>query len=172
MDGFFEVLSNHRRLFVLIYLSKCGELANITEVSKSIAAMENEKPSEDLTEQQTKRVYVSLHQNHLPTLEEADLVEYAPDGRQIHLTETGREVVRYLVVTRKPTYPWPFHYLVLSVLSVALLALSVADAPLVNTIPVVWIASISLTGFLVSTVVYFQIHQERSLSPSASNIEG
>ncbi|ELZ46318.1 hypothetical protein C464_10903 [Halorubrum coriense DSM 10284] len=95
-DELFSLLSNPRRRFILQYLNKNPESIRLQALATEVAAWENETDPEELTDKEQKRLYVSLHQTHIPKLEAAGIVEYDGDTGEIRLTDRGSDVNRYL----------------------------------------------------------------------------
>ncbi len=95
-DTVYDLLSNKRRRFVISKLRRAEGPVSVNELSESVAAWENGVEVEELTDKQTKRVYVSLYQIHIPKLDEAGLVEYDKDSGQVELTPTVSELDSYL----------------------------------------------------------------------------
>lgn len=84
-DDLFEVLANRRRRQVMAYLQAGDGTATAGELAEHIAAAENDTSVEQLSSIQRKRVYVSLYQNHLPVLDDANVAEYDHDRKTVAL---------------------------------------------------------------------------------------
>jgi len=95
-DTVYDLLSNKRRRFVISKLRRADGAVSVNELSESVAAWENGVDVDELTDKQTKRVYVSLYQIHIPKLDEAGLVEYDKESGQVKLTPTVSELDSYL----------------------------------------------------------------------------
>ncbi|WP_336035109.1 DUF7344 domain-containing protein [Halobacterium yunchengense] len=95
-DTVYDLLSNARRRFVLSYLRRRDEPVELSELSQQVAAWENDTDVEDLTDQQVKRVYVSLYQTHVPKLSDAGLLEYDKDAGEVALTSAVDQLETYL----------------------------------------------------------------------------
>lgn len=80
-----ELVANQRRRHVLRVLADGGPIA-IGTLAERVAAREHECGVADVTHQQRKRVYVSLHQTHLPRLADAGL---ATRERDTVIPESG-----------------------------------------------------------------------------------
>lgn len=92
----FEALSNDRRRQVLSYLLEQDEPVGIKELSRVVAAQENDIPADEVTHEQRKRVYIALHQNHLPFLDDASLIECGRTKDDIELTDCEPLLKSYL----------------------------------------------------------------------------
>lgn len=106
----YHVLSNERRRYVLHYLLQQEDnAASKYELSKQVAAWENGVPIEEVTSSQRKRVYVALHQNHVPQMIKRGTVEYADD--QVVLADDVEDIDVYMDVVRGGDIPWSQFYL-------------------------------------------------------------
>lgn len=135
-DGVFELLSNHRRRMVLYYLRTNGGSAGMQELATQIASMENDVSADELTSQQRKRVYVSLYQTHLPKMAEMNTIEYDKDAGTVRLAERAGDVDEYLTTEDRPTYPWRFHYLLVTIAGATALSLFALDVPVFSWVPI------------------------------------
>lgn len=70
-------------------------------------------------------VYVSLHQTHLPKLDDAGIIDYDKDRKTIVLREAARDVDVYMEVITKYGITWSAYYLGLALLT--LLVVVAAD---------------------------------------------
>lgn len=92
----YGVLSNPRRRAVARHLLDLGHGVDIGELAEAVAAWEHGVERSRLTGAQRKRLYVPLHQTHLPKMQEAGLLRYErPRGDVV--PEPGLEAVRCLV---------------------------------------------------------------------------
>jgi len=80
-----DVASSERRRLCLRVVSDFGQL-ELTDLSEIVASMENDVARETLDSQARKRVYVSLYQTHISTLDEAGLVQWDQDEGTIRTT--------------------------------------------------------------------------------------
>jgi hypothetical protein len=135
-DEVFDLLSSPRRRYVLYYLRDTGGEIDLTTLAEEVAAWENETAVEDLTQQERKRVYVSLYQTHIPRLVDAGLVDHDTDAGTVTLGEEAGEIDRYLQ-NGSSTHMWQWVYLGLAVASAGVFAvvtvsgLDVADSTLI-----------------------------------------
>lgn len=95
-DQVFWVLSNRRRRDILQYLREHGGTASLGELAEYIAAKENEKSVQQLSSDERKRVYVGLYQNHLPMMDDMDVVNYDDDRKTVELRDTVTDLEAYL----------------------------------------------------------------------------
>lgn len=89
-----DVLRNERRRLTLEQLRENGNSLSVRELSEQVAALETGESPPPRNIRQS--VYVSLHQTHLPKLDELGIVDYDADAKQVTLTDRVREVERYM----------------------------------------------------------------------------
>lgn len=114
-----NVLRNERRRQALEYLGDSDEVLTVDKLAEHIASLETGEspPPHDVR----KSVYVSLHQTHLPKLDELGIVEYDLRSKELSLTELAKEVEVYMEVVPESAISWDLFYLGLSVLAVTTL---------------------------------------------------
>jgi hypothetical protein len=113
-DEIFSTLSNQRRRYVLHYLKHDPEQVRIRDLAEQIAAWENDITVVELTYKQRKRVYTSLHQTHLPKMDDCGIVEYDRDRGLISLASGAADLDVYLEIVAGDELPWSDFYLGLS----------------------------------------------------------
>ncbi len=133
-DTLFDLLSSPRRRFTLYYLHEEARTIELGELTEQVAAWEYDKPVEELTSQERKRVYVSLYQTHLPKLADAGIIEYDADSGQITLTDHIDEFGPYLGWSRREL-PWGRYYLALAVASAVLYSLVTFEVSVFGQLP-------------------------------------
>lgn len=153
-DVVFDILSSPRRRYVLYYLRQVDEPVELTSLAEQVAAWENETEPEQLTDQERKRVYVSLYQTHVPKLNESGIVEYDQDTGLVELSNQATEVDEYLV---QPTrrIPWQRFYMALAAISAVLLALTTFDVSIFADVSETAMALIVVVGFLISASAHY-----------------
>ena len=152
-DLVFDILSSPRRRYVLYYLREATEPVQLNELSGEVAAWENDCPVEDLTDQERKRVYVSLYQTHIPKLDSVDLVDYDRESGDVTLTDRAHQIDDYL--SESEEVPWQQFYLGLSILSAVLLLLVWLDVGPFATIPELLVGVVITVGFAVSAMSHY-----------------
>ena len=75
-DDLFHLLQNSRRRAVLRYLRGREGPARMRDVAEQVAAWENDTTVAQLASDERQRVYISLYQSHLETLEDAGVIDY------------------------------------------------------------------------------------------------
>lgn len=158
-DVVFDILSSPRRRYVLYYLRTRDEPVQLTDLAEEVAAWENDTEPNEITEQERKRVYVSLYQTHIPRLAEAGLIDYNKDTGQIALAEEAAEIDRYLDSTEQ-TYPWQQIYLGVAVASAVLLAATA----IFGFIPELAAAAVVIIAFVATVAVHTAVRLSRRRS--------
>ena len=149
-DLVFTMLSNARRRHVIHYLKQRGERVTIRELSRQVAAWENGIETDALDYKQRKRVYTSLHQTHLPKLDDAGIVDYDRDRGTVALDDAAEELEVYMEIVPENELPWSVYYLGLAVLSLVLVPLVWFDVFPFAGFPDVALAAVVAVAFAVS----------------------
>lgn len=79
VETYHDIVSNERRRQILTIIGNNAEPLTKRDIAKRMAARQTGKPRSLIDSQDYKSVYIALHQNHLPKLEEASLVDVADD---------------------------------------------------------------------------------------------
>ena len=151
------VLSNRRRRRVLQHLGKTGGRINVWELSRMIAEAETNTspPPAELH----KSVYSSLHQTHLPKLQEMDIVNYDRELNEIELRERARDVRVYMEVVSKYGITWAEYYQLLGTLGLFTIVAALVEVPIISTVdPLLW-ASLFLA--IVGVTSIYQLWMNR-----------
>ncbi|QHS18178.1 hypothetical protein GWK26_14005 [haloarchaeon 3A1-DGR] len=119
-DTVFSMLSNRRRRRVIEHLSTAedGQMT-IRDLSEVIAAEENDVSRREVTYKQRKRVYTSLYQIHLPTLDDNGIVEYEKRSGVVELAPTAKDCTVYLESISDGQLSWREYWLGLAAVSAA-----------------------------------------------------
>lgn len=163
-DTVFDILSNSRRRYVLYYLNQESGPIKLTDLAEHVAAWENETDVDSLGKKESKRVYVSLYQTHIPKLAEAGLVEYDKEEGRVSLAPEATEIYGYL---RQPAngIPWEMIYPVEAILGGSLLALSVFNVWAFGAIPEQYLSFGIVLLFGVTAVSEFVVERRRKTVP-------
>lgn len=94
LDEIYEILGNRRRRIVLRYLNE-KRRANLSDMAREIAAIENKKSVGQVDESEGGRMYIALYQVHLPRLEEANIVEVDEDN-DVRIKKDARKFLEYM----------------------------------------------------------------------------
>jgi hypothetical protein len=150
-DDLFELLANRRRRYAMHYLhQRDGETVSLSELSEHIAAWEHGVDAAELDYLERKSVRNSLHQFHLPKLDDAGVVEYDTRTSEVRLrSATGAKAYHDVV---REEYPWALVFLAVSTAAVAVYALVFAD--LLSFLPDVAWAAVFVASFALTSVLY------------------
>ncbi|UWG50049.1 putative trancriptional regulator, ArsR family [Halalkaliarchaeum sp. AArc-CO] len=122
-----DVLRNERRRLALERLSERSGPASVSDLAEHVAALEaGERPPPNNLRQS---VYVSLHQTHLPKLDELGIVEYDTDEKTVELTDRAGQVTVYLEVVPRYGISRNELYLGLAVLGILLTLAAALGVP-------------------------------------------
>lgn len=152
-DDVFELLSSPRRRYVLYLLRYADEPVELTELAEQVAAWENETDVEKITEQERKRVYVSLYQTHVPRLDEAGVVDYDKDSGIVGLQPNAEKMDTYLD-SSDDDFPWQWVYLTLAVVSSVLLVLAVSDVAIFEALSESFVAAVIIGSFVLTAIAH------------------
>jgi hypothetical protein len=151
-ETIYEVLANNRRRETIKHLTveSTGEATTLHELSLEIAARETGESPPPRAARES--VYNSLHQTHLPKLEELGVVEYDREAREIHPSEHARDVDQYMEVVTSHGVTWSEVYRSLGVASLTLVLWSLVGLPVVSAVdPMLWTSgSLALFALLVT----------------------
>lgn len=159
----FEILGNDRRRHALHYLLSQEDGTDIRELSRQLAAWENDIPLEEVTSNERRRVYVSLHQTHLPRMDDAGVLNYESSGDTIRLTERGRNLRVYMEVVQGNDIPWSEFYLGLSAFTGALIVAAWFDIPPFTVLPDLGWAVLCVGMFAAASAVHVYFNHKRRL---------
>lgn len=151
LDDLFEVLKNQRRRRVIRYLGERDEPVSLSDLSESIAAMENDKPVSQLTSQERKRVYVGLYQVHLPKMAGMEFIEYDKGRGMIARGRATHYAEAYLQHAESKQNTWSTYYIGVAGFGWLLLLGSLTSNLLAPTVAAVGFLAI-LTGIVVTHV--------------------
>jgi len=156
-DDCFDLLSNHRRRYVLHYLQGNGEEASLGELADTVAAWENDVEPGEVSYDERKRVYTSLQQVHLPRMDDLGVIEFDDRAGVVEPGPAAADLDVYLEVVHSRDVPWSVFYLGVAVLDAALVAGALAGIPPLSLVsPLGW-AVFVLTTFLVSSFVHLYL---------------
>ena len=149
-----DVLRNERRRFVLEELRENGNALSVRELSERVAALQTgESPAPRNIRQS---VYVSLHQTHLPKLDELGIVEYDADAKAVALTRRVRELEAYTSLASleesesgSASTPPTWYYLSISLVGLLGVGAAALGVPIATEVGPVAIAAVLFASTLV-----------------------
>jgi hypothetical protein len=128
-------------------------------VANAVAGWEENEAPEDVTEKQSRRVYVSLYQSHVPRLTEVGLIEHDDSGT-VRLTDRVRLLDPYLNPHDEGPR-WQVYYLAVGLLGVlfgVLVSLNLPPTGLVSGANLLLVVSLTF-------VVLALAHAQRAGTP-------
>ncbi|WP_435318198.1 DUF7344 domain-containing protein [Haloarchaeobius sp. TZWSO28] len=146
-----QILSNSRRRETLRVLNRSTGSITLRDLSELIAAIESGETPAPRNIRET--VYISLHQTHLPKLDELGVLEYDCNRKLITLDEGAREVAQYMDVTTGHGITWGEYYRGLGVVGLCAVVASLSGVPVVEQLHPSLVASGFLAMFAASTAV-------------------
>jgi len=145
-----DILRNDRRRRTIKRLQEHGREVMLRDLAEEIAEAETgESPA---PRNIRDSVYISLHQNHLPKLDAAGVVDYDRDRKTIRLRRTAGTVDLYMEVVTRYGVSWASFYRSLGTLSLFLVVLSLTDVPFVSAVDPLVFASVFLALIAGSTL--------------------
>jgi len=157
----FEVLSSERRRLAIQFLRDSEDDIEVNDIAEYIAERETGEspPPKDAR----KTVYVSLHQTHLPKMDDLDIVSYDTDTKEVSLDESFRDVAVYMEVVPRSglQISWSEYYLALGFIGLATLFAHITGAPLISEVSMGTWAIFYL--LVISVSAFYQTVTRRTL---------
>lgn len=169
-SAIFDMLSNARRRYVLLQLQQ-RSAASIRELSRDLAAWENDVDVAAVSSKQRKRVYTALHQTHLPRLDEYGIVTYDRDRGQVRATDRLEVFGPYLDDGGAVGPNWPRYYLGIGLATVLVAVGLLFELPLFGAVEPGFAAMFVGTALLVVAGLHAARVSARSL-PVLRPLEG
>jgi len=96
IDAVFDALNSSRRRFAVCYLDGRTGWIELDDLAAELASWETGTPREEITDTQTRRVYISLYQTHVPKLQQYGVVDYDADARTVRLQPRAEQILVHL----------------------------------------------------------------------------
>ena len=140
-----DILRNDRRRRVIKHLQSQFEPLTLRELSERIAAKEaGESPA---PRNVRESVYNSLHQTHLPKLDDRGIIDYDKDRKTVELLEGANDVEVYMEVINRYGISWATYYRTIGVMSLLVVVAANTGFPFVADVPTLAWASCFLALF-------------------------
>jgi hypothetical protein len=178
-DTIFHILQVQRRRLTLQYLQGETDAVSLRDLAEQVAAWENQMSIVELTSKERQRAYISLYQNHLPTLDTEGIIEYNKDRGTIRRTSRADQFDPYLFDT-VPQHSsessadsalnrrWERYYLGGTLFSTSLMGAKLLQLPLVSQLASQLIIPIILFVFSILTAGHYYT---RCILPKSNPIE-
>lgn len=156
-----DVLSNERRRMVLSILHEVdGGSTTARDLSERIAEMETGQSPPPRNIRQS--AYVSLHQTHLPKLDELGIIDYDESAKVVTLTEGAKQVSVYMETVPRYGISWSEYYIGVSATGLLLVVAAWIGTPVLATLGAATWAALVLVLIGVSAT-YQTIQQGSSI---------
>ncbi len=153
-----DVLRNNRRRLTIERLRQAGSAVSVRQLSEEVATLETGEDPAPRNKRQS--VYVSLHQTHLPKLDDLGVVEYDAESKEVSLTDRVEEIEVYMEVVPRYGLSWGEYYLALAMLGL-LTTVSVAiGVPGVSVLQPTIVAAVFFVAFAVSATYHVYSQQD------------
>lgn len=170
-DTIFSILSNERRRYVLRYLDRVEREAELGDLTERIAAWENGVEVGELEYDQRKRVYTSIHQTHLPKLDDAGVVDYDHDRGTVALAAGAADLDAYLAAVDNDGQRWSRRYLGLSALCLAALAAAWLDVFPLAAVPELALATVVAIVFGVLAATHAWMSRSTGVDAASADFD-
>lgn len=150
----FKVLSNSRRRYMFHFLRQREYPVSKREVSRQVAAWENGVPVEEVTPDMRKRVYIALHQTHIPQMREKGILKADPKDNDLQLTNEAKELQVYVDVVEDKGISWSEFYLGQSVIGCVVVMLTALEIGPFTFVPTLVWAAIIVGAITVASLVH------------------
>ena len=156
-----DVLRNDRRRLVLEQLADTEETRSVSDLAEYIATVESGEDPPPRNIRQS--VYVSLHQTHLPKLNELGIADYDADAKTVRRAENADDVAVYMEVVPEKAISWAEYYLALSLVGISAIAGHSVGVPVLSDISAVLIAGVVLAIVALSAGYHIISQQENAV---------
>lgn len=144
-----HVLSNERRRLVLESLREERNPITSRDLAEKIAEFESgETPAPRNIRQSA---YVSLHQTHLPKLDDLGIVEYDTQAKEVEISNGINDVEKYLR-GHSSDKRWNIFYVMLGLGGLVTVLGSIFSLPGISIIPSFYWASLFLLGIVILSI--------------------
>jgi hypothetical protein len=140
-----DVLRNDRRRLVLEQLAEGSDRQTVSDLAEYIATIESGEDPPPRNVRQS--VYISLHQTHLPKLDDLGIVEYDSSSKSVIRAENADDVAVYMEVVPRNAISWAEYYFGLGVLGLVTVVGHLVGVPVLEALD-----STLLAGFLFLVV--------------------
>ncbi|MFC6719894.1 hypothetical protein ACFQGT_18195 [Natrialbaceae archaeon GCM10025810] len=167
-DTILEILSNQRRRFALHYLKHQQTRTlhekpevPLRELADQVASWENEKPVDELTTQERRRVLNALQQFHLSKMADRGFIEYNREQQVIRLSDAAANSDFYIDVLSDHGITWGTYYLgIAGISSICLIGIILNIYPFTVFSPMMW-SLFFVTAYTASALGHFYDNRYR-----------
>ncbi|WP_137283439.1 DUF7344 domain-containing protein [Halorussus salinisoli] len=154
-----NVLRNDRRRHTIQHLRDADGPLSVDSLAEHIATVETGEspPPRDVR----KSVYVSLHQTHLPKLDDLGIVDYDQREQVLELRDRAEEVEVYMEVVSEDDISWATYYLGVSALGVVTLLAVRFDLLFVSQFGIEFWSWYFVVFFALSATYHYYLEQKQ-----------
>lgn len=153
----YEILANRRRREAIRHIGSVPGRISVRELTEVIA--QEEAGADPAPRNVRESVYSSLHQRHLPKLEDLGMINYDRTEAEVELLERGQHIDLYMGVVTRYGITWAEFYRAIGVVSLFLVVGSLIDVPMLELVdPLIW-ASGALAIFAVASGYQLWTHR-------------
>lgn len=158
-----DILRNWRRQMVLKELKGNAGTMALRDLAENLAASESgESPP---PRNVRNSVYNSLHQTHLPKLDDAGVVDYDTDRKTVSLESQARDVDLYMEVVTEYGITWATFYRRLTLLALLTLVGAEVGVPVLDSAPPLLLLGAFFVAVAASCLYEFWSERWRVLRP-------
>ena len=158
-----DILRNWRRRMVIQELKSNAGSTTLRALAETLAEAESgESPP---PRNVRNSVYNSLHQTHLPKLDDAGVVTYDRDRKTVSLESQARDVNLYMEVVTRYGITWATYYRRLMTLALLTLLGAEMGVPVLSDVPSLLVLGVFLVAVLASGAYQLWSDRWRFLRP-------
>lgn len=154
-----DVLRNNRRRLTIKALRDRDGHASVRNLSEEVAARETGENPPPKNKRQS--VYVSLHQTHLPKLDDLGIIVYDADSKSVTLADRVEEVEVYMEVVPEYGLSWGEVYFALGLLGLLTTIAAIIGVPGITSISLVYIILGYFTLQMAASAYHVYSQQDR-----------
>lgn len=154
-----DVLRNARRRLTIKALRDSDGSSTVRELSEEVAARETGETPPPRKKRQS--VYVSLHQTHLPKLDELGIVEYDGDSKEVALKDRVEEIEVYMEVVPRYGLSWGELYFGLALLGILTIVAVLVGVPGISSVQLAYLLGAYFVVQLVASAYHVYSQQDR-----------
>lgn len=163
-----EVLSNERRQLVIILLRDASDPMSARELSEQIAQEETGESPPPRNIRQS--AYVSLHQTHLPKLDDMGIVDYDEGSKTVTLKDAAEsQVSEYMETVPDDQLSWSEYFLGVAIIGLLLVIAADIGVPVIASVQAATWASVTLI-LIVASGIYQGITRQNLVIDRLRNV--
>ncbi|MFB6192491.1 MAG: hypothetical protein ABEI11_04125 [Haloarculaceae archaeon] len=157
-----DILRNDRRRLAIKCLQETDDgTLPVRELSERVAAIETDEDPPPRNKRQS--VYVSLHQTHLPRLDDNGIVRYDEENKEVSLGDRVSEVAVYMEVVPRYGLSWGEYYFGLGLLATLTTVAVSIGVPAISQLTITLVAAGFYAVLMLSAAYHVYSQQDRLL---------